>query len=415
MTTILDLGGDMTQHVIDQLTGPMYWWTNSLTSVPLTCRAWLDVGRRTLAKEHVHKRHYTVGLRLVRIWQKLSVPVFVRLWTDGPPQHFFSGPRPDLQFDLNAVDVPGTLAHFASTLFALAHGPEANREFRTDKAHSHARFQIRDDEAMNTFLATVQHDMTRIMEKALLYVCIHASNAEAPVGLDCKNVPIVRGADLYSAIISLDNPQPSDAFMGNLQWEQHAPPPTNYRAPDVGVSLDAQLAIVSALARRAGIPKFDGSFTKLAWWVLIRRASQLIAFASLIATSGLDPNGHAPQFDDDELPDSGGGSNAFVYDSDDSSDSDYEPEDDDESDSCSTHGTNSDFSDDEPDEPKKEKSQSRDMVDFAKERAAKRRRTCRFDPVLHDGENIPEEWHFKTHHYVISPSAKCFRWAYERM
>ena len=64
---------------------------------------------------------------------------------------------------------------------------------------------------------------------------------------------------------------------------------------------------------------------------------------------------------------------------------------------------------------KKKKPPSRDMVDVAKDRAAKRRRTCRFDPVLHDGENIHHEWHFKTHHYVISPSAKCFRWAYEHM
>ena len=87
--------------------------------------------------------------------------------------------------------------------------------------------------------------------------------------------------------------------------------------------------------------------------------------------------------------------------------------------SDSGYGTHK--SDDDEDEeqeapnPKKEKPPSRDMVDVVKERAAKRRRTCRFDPVLHDGENIPEDWHFKTHHYVISPSAQCFHWAYEHM
>ena len=47
---------------------------------------------------------------------------------------------------------------------------------------------------------------------------------------------------------------------------------------------------------------------------------------SMIATSGLQPNGHAPQFDDDELPDSGGPSKEFDYDSADESDSDYKPE-----------------------------------------------------------------------------------------
>lgn len=435
MTTILGLNSDAMQCVIDRLTGLDYWHDRCLTSVTLTCHAWLPLGRRALAKEHVHERHYCLALRLVRTWQKLSVSVFVRLSPDVPPQ------RPLFELkardDLNAVNVSGTAAHFACALFELTKGLDGKHEFHTDEAHSPARFQIRDEEAMKTFLAIVQHDMLKIMEKALLFECIRASGQEDSVRLDCNDVPTVHATDLYSAIVSSDSPQPLESFMGKVQWSQHAGATTHYHAPDIGVSLDAQLAIVSALARRAGIPKFDASFTKLAWWVLIQRASQLIAFASLIATSGIDPNDPTPQFDDDEMEDSGGAGDAFVYDSDDSCDDSDSGDDGDggdgECDSDAGYGTHSDFSDDddgdynnyderdEPDEPddegpfRKDKPKSSDMVDFAKARAAKRRRTCRFDPVLHDGENIPSEWHFKAHHYVISPSAKCFQWAYGRM
>ena len=255
------------------------------------------------------------------------------------------------------------------------------------------------------------------------------------------NKPVVKARALRGSICCNVNPSPQiwKSFLGNHEWDDLNAPLPSITAPDVGVSLDAQLRIVAALAHRAGIAHFDADFTTLAWWILLSRAQQLVRFASMIATSGLDPEGHAPQFDDDELTGSAGTSTEFEYDSADESDSDYEPEerDEEESDSDSGYGTASDDDEDEDDwvsdlqddwddgswlwdeeletYVKKPKRASRDMVDVAKERAAKRRRTCRFDPVLHDGENIPHEWHFQTRYYIISPSAKCFRWAYEHM
>lgn len=395
------------------------YMSEPLLSVALTCRQWSQLVRQLLTQEVWFRSAYLQSLRLTILWQRMGTPAFCRLSPD-PERHIVD----DRVGDLNAVDVPGTAAYFASAIFNSTVGPDANHEFRTNKAAESARFQIRDEEAMDTFLATLDHDMLQLMEKAVLYVAIVASNEDGTEGLDIMKMPTVCGRHLFSAVISADHSkQPETAFMGNLEWKQHAPPPTDYHAPDVGVSLDAQLRIVAALAHRAGIPKFDATFTKLAWWILIHRAQQLICSASLIATSGLDPNDHAPQFDDDMLSYSGGPSQAFVYDSADDSDSDYEPEERDEeardSDSDSGYGTHNDEDDgdaaDDNAPQKKKKPPSRDMVDVAKDRAAKRRRTCRFDPVLHDGENIHHEWHFKTHHYVISPSAKCFRWAYEHM
>lgn len=420
MLNILELNWNVIETVLDHAflmdrPRPLTLWhaytkymIEPTLSVALTCRDWSQLVRQMLARKKWLTWAYTQSLRLTRHWQKLGHPAFCRLSPD--PQLNIVDDRVG---DLNAVDVPGTAAYFAHAIFIRMVGPGANHEFRTNEAAEFARFQIRDEEAMNTFLAILEHDMLLLMEKAVLYVAMLATNQDKPEGLDVQEMPTVRGADLYSAVITADySKQPATAFMGNLEWEQHAPPPTNYHAPGVGVSLDAQLRIVAALAHRAGIPKFDGTFTKLAWWILLHRAQKLIFNASLIATSGLDPNGRAPQFDDDVLPDSGGPSQAFVYDSADDSDSDYEPEkrneEESDSDSDSGYGTHSDEDDDE-------KPPSRDMVDVAKERAAKRRHTCRFDPVLHDGENIPHDWHFQTHHYVVSPSAQCFRWAYEHM
>jgi len=392
-----------------------HYMIEPLLSVALTCREWLQLVRQMLAREEWFKWAYLQSLRLVRAAQKMATPAFYRL-----SPNLFGNLAEDRVGDLTAVDVPDTAAHFARAVFNLSIlGDEAsaNDELRTNRAAHFACFQIRDEEAMNTFLSILEHDMLQLMEKAVLYVAMMANNEHETEGLGVMEMPIVRGADLFSAVISADHSkQPQTAFMGSLDWKQHAPPPTDYRAPDVGVSLDAQVRIVATLARRAGIPRFDATFTQLAWWILVNRAKHLVLNASMIATSGLDPNGHAPRFDDDMLSDSGGPSEEFVYDSADDSDSDYEPEerDEEESDSDSGYGTHL-SDDDEDEEHKKKKPPSRDMVDVAKDRAAKRRRTCRFDPVLHDGENIAEDWHFKTHHYVVNPSPRCFHWAYEHM
>ena len=411
MTTILDLNDDVMHRVLANVAD------KSLFSVQLTCRAWLNYARLALAeREDLQKWYYKWGVRRVKIWQKLSVSAFVRLSHDGDLCGLLWRGGSYLQSDLNAVDVPGTVAHFARAVFNLNNtGPGANREFRTDRACGPARFQIRDAEAMDAFLHILEHDMLQLMEKAVLHKVLATAGAEANLHSVTVQARDLRGATCANVNAS---PQPLSAFVGNLEWDDWSEPLPRITVPDVGVSLDAQLRIVAAMARKAGIPKFDGEFTKLAWCILVNRAEQLIQFASMIATSGLEPDGHAPQFDDDELSDSGGPSDEESFYSD-ADDNDYEPEGSDES--------GSDASDDEdgeddahddaamPTGKRRYEKGGRDAVDYVKERAAKRRRTCRFDPVLHDGENIPAEWHFKTHHYVISPSAQCFRWAYGHM
>lgn len=396
-------------------TYPKYM-SEPLLSVALTCREWSQLVRQLLAREEWFKWAYMQSLRLIRHWQKMGSHVFIRLSPD-PERNIVD----DRVGDLNAVDVPGTAAYFARAVFNLSNNAIANDDLCTDRAAHFARFQIRDEEAMETFLVTLQHDMLQLMERALLFTTMWYKDKE-PDGY--MNKPVVKARALLGSICCNVNPSPQSlsSFLGNLRWDDFDGPLPSITTPDVGVSLDAQLRIVAALAHCAGIAQFDADFTKLAWWILFNRAAQLIQFASMIATSGLDPDGHAPQFDDDELSDSGGPSNEYVYDSADESDSDYEPAerdeeegDEEEGDSDSDSGYGTHKSDDDEDEEQEKTPPSRDMVDVAKERAAKRRRTCRFDPVLHDGANIPHEWHFKTRYYIISPSAKCFRWAYERM
>lgn len=396
--------------------GDHYRWENycryePLLNVALTCREWSEFVRQLLAREEWIKWAYLQSLRLVYHWQHVSCKAFIRL-----------SPDPELNIvddrvgDLNAVDVPGTAAYFASAIFNLT--GSATAYDRTTRWHT--RFQIRDEEAMDTFLVLLEHDMVQLMERALLVKMMNHCGDQGDTYLD---KPTIQARELRGALCSNVNPspQPPSAFLGSLVSNDPDVPLPTLTAPDVGVSLDSQLRIVSALARRAGIPKFDADFTKLAWWILLNRARQLIDFASMIAASGLSPDDNATQFDDDELPDSAHINDSLDYDSNDDSgdDRDYDTEDCDESDSgsYSGYGTNNDSEDEDAENtaPKKGKLPSRDMVEVVKERAAKRRRTCRFDPVLHDGENIPVEWHFRVHHYVISPSPKCFRWAYERM
>ena len=444
MTTILDLDNKVMGRVLSYFSrvdkwGTHYWQANRLSSVPLTCRAWVDLGRDALAKKHVEKRRYHHALADVRIWTRTTFPAFECLsWTTTPDHFELASKTEETPKDLNAVDKPGTVAYFAHAIFEYGKKLDSCALFgvcgvggafenaKDCKDLREPRVQIRDQEAMSTFLHIVEDDMIQLMQKALQYVHMIANSQDKS-----EDTLIVSGNDLHNAVKTADHSKQNvSAFVCNYNTP-----------PDVGVSLDAQLRIVAGLAHRASIVKFDGYFTKLAWCILVNRAAQLLNFGSMIATSGLQPNGHAPQFDDDDLPDSGGPSKEFDCDSADESDSDYEPEerDEEESDSDSGYGTTNDSSDDEDEDDwvsdlkddwddgtwirdkkldmyvKKPKRASRDMVDVAKERAAKRRRTCRFDPVLHDGENIPHEWHFKARYYVISPSAKCFRWAYEHM
>ena len=431
MTTILDLNWNVIENILGhaffmERPHPLTRWgtyhaykIEPLLSAALTCREWSQLVRQLLAREEWFKWAYMQSLRLLRHWQMMGSHVFIRLSPD-PEQNIVD----DRVGDLNAVDVPGTAAYFARAIFNLSilnQEAAENDQFCTNRAAHFARFQIRDEEAMETFLVALQHDMLQLMERALMITTMGKRFDEEGY----MNKPVVKARALRGSICCNVNPSPQiwKSFLGNLEWDDLNAPLPSITAPDVGVSLDAQLRIVAALAHRAGIAHFDADFTTLAWWILLSRAQQLVRFASMIATSGLDPEGHAPQFDDDELTGSAGTSTEFEYDSADESDSDYEPEERDEeesdSDSDSGYGTHKDDDDEDEEQEalnnKKKKAPSRDMVDVAKERAAKRRRTCRFDPVLHDGENIPHEWHFQTRYYIISPSAKCFRWAYEHM
>ena len=167
-------------------------------SVARTCRDWSQLVRQMLARKEWFTWAYTQSLRLTRQWQKMGSNVFIRL-----------SPDPVLNIvenrvgDLNAVDVPGTAAYFARAIFSHTVGPDANHEFRTDKAAEFAHFQIRDEEAMDTFLAILERDMLRLMEKAVMYVAMLATNKDKPHGLDVQDMPTVRGADLYNAVPEL--------------------------------------------------------------------------------------------------------------------------------------------------------------------------------------------------------------------
>ena len=147
------------------------YMSEPLLSVALTCRQWSQLVRQLLTQEVWFRSAYLQSLRLTILWQRMGTPAFCRLSPD-PERHIVD----DRVGDLNAVDVPGTAAYFASAIFNSTVGPDANHEFRTNKAAESARFQIRDEEAMDTFLATLDHDMLQLMEKAVLYVAIVASN-----------------------------------------------------------------------------------------------------------------------------------------------------------------------------------------------------------------------------------------------
>ena len=74
------------------------------------------------------------------------------------------------------------------------------------------------------------------------------------------------------------------------------------------LSLESELSIVSALAHRAGIPRFTCEFTKLAWQYVIARAVSLLARTLVIMAGAVVPSGESESESDESDESESGGS-----------------------------------------------------------------------------------------------------------
>jgi|MDSW01.1.fsa_nt_gb hypothetical protein len=70
------------------------------------------------------------------------------------------------------------------------------------------------------------------------------------------------------------------------------------------LSLDSELGIVRALAHRAGIPRFTGRFTTLAWQYFIARATSLLARTLVIMASNVAHSDKSDSHESDESDES---------------------------------------------------------------------------------------------------------------
>lgn len=231
MVSILSLQSDEMDCVVGQLTRTLWHGSATLRCMARTCVAWAELAKRMLAKPEAQRVLYVESLRRVRLWQKLSLSVFEFLCCDvafgACKDEIWKGPT---RKDLNATDVPGSVAHFACALFEHAMRSAETRsqfEFGATQFFAPARFQIRDEEAMDTFLTAVEHDMLRVMKQALVIVGLRQSH-QTIHDLDYDDLPTVSAHDLFQAVVCLDSPQPTSTFLGGVNWDQTGAFPASY-------------------------------------------------------------------------------------------------------------------------------------------------------------------------------------------
>lgn len=232
-------------------------------------------------------------------------------------------------------------------------------------------FELRSSGAIETFSWCLEYEIVKMLRVALNYATERASTLRTPLTVTLHDVfragwHVIQKFEVNDYDHDSNSNIPT-AFRDEFEWNI----PTAFRdkfkckcAP-----VDAQLRVVAALAHSAGITKFEADCTRPLWCLLLNRASELIDKACLIAVSPIDTSNEEPQYDDGTL------------------ESDSESE-------CSSDDSSSE---------EEEREGSEDDSEAEECEAGKRK----WYP-----EPCPDTGGV---HYVMTPTAECFRWAAERL
>ena len=419
MSIVVTLDNDAMQNILERADASKGCLNLRTTlNVALVCKDWRQLVHVAMFTDNPkwEQRAWLVAVRLVRCWQRSVQPAIACLyprtrvsavknpwlWDDASFAHCFSWALGGFYETGTQRDSPifnGSVAQFAERLFNWEVLPWRNvfgfSEYQTiARACRVPRLELVSRGAIWSFALGAEIEVLKALRVAMTHAGDRAIGAQTPHYAVC-----LTATDLYRACwaviekreeMCMHVPPPRERDITDMAWRK--PPCFDTTEPHQErlAPLKSQLRVVSALARRAGITRFDAPCAKLIWDLLVNRATMLMYKACVIAIAPIDPTKEELQEDDGSL--------------------ESESESDSDSEACTTDD------DDAMDyDPYEEAGQDSDDICAAAGLRGETFRRWRTERWYQGNFGIAGAPTVEQSRYVITPTEECFNWACEHM
>jgi len=422
MAIVSTLDNDAMQNILERADAPNGKMLNLRTTlnVALVCKDWRQLVHDVMFTDNPKWAHraWLVAVRLVRCWMRSIQPTIAclnpdtRLSTVDNPWNFneavfasrFSwtlGGYYETGTVRGSPHFDGSVAQFAERIFIYEVRSSRSLFGFTQYGTVLARvccdpqLELVSRGAIRSFALGAEIEVLKVLRVALTHAADRAIGAQTPHYAVC-----ITQTDLYRACWTVIEKReemcmhvlhPREADITDMAWKMPSCLYTVEPHQERLAPVESQLRVVSALAHRAGITKFDAPCAKLIWDLLVNRAGMLMYKACAIAISPLDPTQEEPQKDDGSLE----------SDSDSDSDSDSE-------------AYTTDDEDDEMEWSPCEEA-GNDVEEICAAAGLRGNWFSRWRVETFQGPtgpNVPMVPHAR---YVITPTEECFNWASEHM
>lgn len=373
MSIVATLDNDAMQNILERADVPsgMVYNLRTTLNVALVCKDWRQLVHVAMFTDNPKwaQRAWLVAVRLVLCWQRSVQPAIACLYPrtrvsavknpwkpdDASFAHCFSWALGGFYETGTQRDSPifnGSVAQFAERLFNWEVRPWRNvfgvhRPGETiARACCDPRLELVSRGAIRSFALGAEIEVLKALRVALTHAGDRAIGAQTPHYAVC-----LTANDLYRACwVVIEKREemcmhvlpPYEADITDMAWRMPSCLYTVEPHQERLAPVESQLRVVSALARRAGITRFDAACAKLIWDLLVNRATMLMYKACVIAIAPIDPTKEELQQDDGSLEsesESDSDSEAFTTDDDDAMDYDpYEEAGQDSEDICAAAG-----------------------------------------------------------------------------
>jgi hypothetical protein len=273
---------------------------NTTKMVALTCKAWSESILRILSSPDISRRSAIIGakaaciaLRQVRLEQRRD-SIF---WSnrDGTTAFQIGYFGSKIFTALNPVNI------FADD--PIKYPPGSSLEWT-------AEFCFGSKSALHAFAMCLTHAIDKFL-KTTLELCTsnitpptrwhditcterHIASSAKLSGFASSDVPWsdVPPAESEHTAESEDNIWEYGGFFAALMMLDKDP------LINMGVDMETQLLVIKALARRAGIPRYNAKFTRMLWALVVNRAACIITKACVVASSSLVLDDNFMEVDD---------------------------------------------------------------------------------------------------------------------